>query len=459
MDPTHGKDFAFGAGATESVLHPAVAVAMIVAALLMLLLPRKYVVLPFLFCIFLTPRDQQLVVAGFHIFVMRILILTGWARLMWWKFIQGKSLFSARWNSVDNAFLWWAICRATAFVLLYHEPAAVSNQVGFLWDALGGFFLLRYLIHDQADIRRVIQAFAVLAILLGAAMLNEKVHNQNIFGILGGGSPLVPETRNGSIRAQATFAHALCAGTFGATLLPLFLWLWDAGKSKILAALGMAAAIVMAVASSTSTAVMAAGGAVVGLCFWPLRTRMRWVRWGIVFGLLALNVVMKAPVWFVIGHIDITGSSSSFERAYLIDTFLRNFKDWWLVGTSNYASWGFDMWDLCNQYVAEGETGGLLTFIFFIAIISRSFARIGKARKLAKGNRKREWSLWLLGVALFSHVVGFFGISYFDQTRIAWYALLAIISAATAEALKVKTEIREVLPEITAEPALAEAMQ
>ena len=46
-----------------------------------------------------------------------------------------------------------------------------------------------------------------------------------------------------------------------------------------------------------------------------------------------------------------------------------------------------------------------------------------------------EWLLWLIGVALFSHCVGFFGISYFDQTRFAWYALLAIISAATAPRL------------------------
>jgi hypothetical protein len=31
--------------------------------------------------------------------------------------------------------------------------------------------------------------------------------------------------------------------------------------------------------------------------------------------------------------------------------------------------------------------------------------------------------------------VGFFGISYFDQTRMAWFALLVIIVAATAPVL------------------------
>jgi hypothetical protein len=33
---------------------------------------------------------------------------------------------------------------------------------------------------------------------------------------------------------------------------------------------------------------------------------------------------------------------------------------------------------------------------------------------------------------MFSHLVGFFGISYFDQTRVSWFALLAMIMAATA---------------------------
>jgi hypothetical protein len=36
-----------------------------------------------------------------------------------------------------------------------------------------------------------------------------------------------------------------------------------------------------------------------------------------------------------------------------------------------------------------------------------------------------------LGASLFANVVAFFGISYFDQTIVAWYALLAMIYAAT----------------------------
>ena len=68
-----------------------------------------------------------------------------------------------------------------------------------------------------------------------------------------------------------------------------------------------------------------------------------------------------------------------------------------------------------------------------MALICIAFSKIGAARKAVEGDRDKEGYFWLLfGSALFSHIVAFFGISYFDQTRISWFALLAIIVTATA---------------------------
>jgi hypothetical protein len=167
------------------------------------------------------------------------------------------------------------------------------------------------------------------------------------------------------------------------------------------------------------------------LLFWPFRERMRVVRWAIVLGLVALQLVMHAPVWYVIARVDLAGGSSSYHRAVLIDYFVRHFGDWWLLGTKSNADWGADMWDTCNQYVQEGEEGGLATLVAFLAMLVISFRWIGKARRSVRGNRSQELYYWIFGAALFSHIVGFFGISYFDQTRMAWYALLAMISATT----------------------------
>jgi hypothetical protein len=170
---------------------------------------------------------------------------------------------------------------------------------------------------------------------------------------------------------------------------------------------------------------------VAGICFWPLRGRMHTVRWVLVILLVACSLAMKAPVWFLIARVSLVAGNSGYHRAELIDMFIRHFKDWWLVGTNKQATWGWDMDDLCEQWVAEGETGGLATLVCFILLIACSFSRIGKARKRLSKAPKLEWLLWLIGVALFSHCVGYFGISYFDQTKYSWFALLCIITVVT----------------------------
>ena len=43
--------------------------------------------------------------------------------------------------------------------------------------------------------------------------------------------------------------------------------------------------------------------------------------------------------------------------------------------------------------------------------------------------------MWILDVTLFTNCVGFFGISYFDHTKMMWFAFLAIVAAATAPIL------------------------
>src|SRR5712671_2890606 len=426
------ENFRFGGGASETILHPIVLVAMLIAIALIFLLPRKYIIWPFLYSAFLVPLGQSVLVGGLHFFVIRIIILTVAVRMLASRLTSPEGLFSDRFGTLDIVFLAWASCRALAGVLVFSfNSGALVYQGGFLLDAIGGYFVLRYLICDDEDIFRTLRVFATVSFVIAGCMLFEKVHQLNVFGLLGG-VRTVPEMRGGSVRAEGPFQHELLAGTFAATLVPLFFLLWQEGKARFLAVLAVIAATVMVITSHSSTSVMAYGAALLGVCAWPLRRHMRLVRWGFVLTLISLHLVMKAPVWFLIARIDIVGGSSGYHRAMLVNDFIQHFRDWWLVGTAENARWGNTMWDLCNQYVAEGQLGGLATFLCFLALIYVCFSRIGTARQSVQGDRQKEWYFWLLGVTLFSHVVGFFGISYFDQTRVSWFALLAMIITATA---------------------------
>lgn len=421
----------FGGGFAETSLSPIVIAMMIVAILLILCLPRKYVVAPVLLAIFLIPLGQQVYLLGVHWFVSRIIILAGLGRVMMGK--KG-SLFAGTYNSIDRAFIASVVCEMVAFVLLFRDGSALINQFGFMIDYLGAYILLRALLRDHADVYRALKCLAALTVIMGFTMMREQQTMVNMFGSIGGA--IVPLVREGKIRSQGAFAHSLTAGTFAATLVPMFLLLWFGGKAKLWAAAGLVGCTVMTLCSNSSTPLLGYVAGLFSICFWPIRNRMRMVRWVLVIGLVCLHLIMKAPVWFLLAHIDLTGGSSGYQRAELIDQCIRHFRDWWLIGTKDAGTWTWDMWDAQNQYVQIAETGGLSALVYFIVLIKRMYANLGNARKQIQDSKRQQWALWLLGSAVFAHLAAFFGINYFDQARVNWFVLVAAICAFTVPILQ-----------------------
>ncbi len=218
----------------------------------------------------------------------------------------------------------------------------------------------------------------------------------------------------------------LYAGVFAGVLIPLFLWLWTEGKSRMAAFAGLAGATAMVITSYSSTSLLAYGGSLVGLAFWPLRKQMRLVRWGFALTLVALHMVMKAPVWALIARVDLTGSSSGWHRYYLVDNCIRHFSDWWLLGYKYYNDWGWGMWDLCNQFVAVALTGGLVTLVFYVAIFSRSFGAIGTARKQVRRGPRAGMVSLVPGFSPVCQCGGAFGINYMAQMVMGLFSLAGL---------------------------------
>jgi hypothetical protein len=427
-------NYRFGGGGTETSLTLAALVLVLVAALLILLLPRKRLLVPFLLAVFLIPLGQYIVLAGAHIYVQRILILVGLGRLAVSKSQSDTLMFAGGVNNIDRVFVLWAFVHAFAFVLLYGQIAAFVNQGGFLLDAVGGYCFLRFAIRDEDDIRRAGKVFALIAVVVAVGMVVEQRFMINVFSIVGGAAQ--PAMREGRLRSQGPFAHAILAGVFGATAIPLFVRLASVNKDKWLGIAGIAGATLIVVTSASSTALGAYVACIIGLCFWPLRRNMKLVRWATVTTICALALVMKAPVWFLLARVGVVGGSSGFHRAMLVDTCIRRFSDWWLLGANNNQNWGWDMWDTQNEFVAEALRGGLAAVTLFTMIVVRTLGRIGIARKSVDRDFRQSWSMWLLGVMIATHVVAFFGSDYFDQTKFCWFASLAIVSAATVPLLK-----------------------
>jgi hypothetical protein len=430
-------NYKYGGGSAASLLNPLVVVAMILAIILIMVLPRKYVIAPIIFLGFLTPIGQQLYIAGVHLFVLRIIVLVAFIRAIASRPSPEEPRFSGGWNAIDTAFTVYVLANGISVVLLFHDTGSLINQFGYLWDFLLGYYALRILLRSEEDMYTTLKCLALVTVPLAIGMIIEQRSMVNVFGTLGGIAS-VPEVREGKIRSQGAFEHTLMAGVFAATIFPVMFMLWRTGKGKLLGTIGLVGSTVMMWTTNSSTPLLAYIAGIFALLCWPIRKSMRKVRWGIVATLVALQIVMKAPVWFLIGRVDVTGSSSGYHRAALVDQFIRHFFDWWLIGVKDSSDWGLDMWDVQNQYVNIGETGGLLAFIFFILVISRSFGMLGNARKAVDGDTKEEWTLWCLGSAMFANVIGFFGVNYFDQSRIWWFILLAMIAATCSPILQGK---------------------
>ncbi len=429
MGPSHVK---FGGGVSESFLSPAVLLAVLIAGVLICVLPRNKAMVPFLVAGILIPMDQILLIGPAHFPMLRVLIVFGMFRIFKDKASRKVPLFTGGMNRLDITVILLTVFTALNGILLFREMGAVIYQLGNLYTVFGVYFLLRFLIRDDKDIVLAIQTFAYISFAVAAVMTYERATGHNPYAVLGGAEAYQYATlavRDGKIRAQGPFAHSILAGTFGAVLVPLFIALWWKGKKyRKLTILGVVAAAVMTVACNSSTPVLAYAAGLLALCMWPIRRWMRVIRWSIVITLVSLHMVMKAPVWNLINRIDISGGSSGWHRYMLVDQCIRHFSDWWLVGVKDTSVWGWDMWDTANQYVGTADNSGIIPFILLIAVIVYGFKYVGRARRAVSKDKKRALFIWAIGSALFANVVAFIGISYFDQTMMVWYALLAMIS-------------------------------
>jgi hypothetical protein len=445
-------NYYFGGGDDSTSATPLAVLVLLTAIILVFALPRKYAYVPFLIAAMLLPLHVVLLIGSLHFNATRILVLGGWLRLL----VRGNR-FPGRLQPIDKIALCSALCSAVMYSLLWQDLGAVTNRLGFLVTTMGTYFLMRFLVRDRQDVVRVIQTLAVVAIMIAPLMMYEHSSAYNPFWLLG--APEITDIRDGQVRAQGPFGHAIVAGTVGAALLPLFVGLFFyRPRTRLLAAAAVVSSAVMVLASRSSTPVLTSAAAVLGLVMWPARKSMRAVRWGIVIFLLVAQFLMKSPVWFVMTRAGGVMGGSGWHRSMLVDNFVRHFSQWWLVGTRANPDWGWSMWDVDNAYVGAGLSGGLLSFIFFIAVLVYAYKVIGKARKLAEKDPRALGLIWVLGVALFANTVAFFGIVYFDQGIVAWYTLLAMIAVVptfVATAQRLQLQPRAALPQIGAEISVA----
>jgi len=439
----------FGDFYNQTVLHPVGLTAVLMLGAALVLLPRRFAVFPMIIVACSIPSAQRLVVMSLDFSLLRILVLFAWTRL----FLRNEHR-GFKWNRLDTLFAAWIVSGIAIYTLQQGTGSALLNRFGWAFEGFGMYFFFRCILQSFEDLERLVLGFILISIPVAIAFLIEWRTGRNAFSIFGG-VPQITVVREGRLRCQGAFAHAILAGCFWASIMPLMVGDLIQGR-KWLPISGLACSALIVLMCASSTPVMAVLFAIIGLSFYELRHQLRAVRWGF-FGLLfVLHFIMNHPVWHLLARADVVGGSTGYHRYSIMDATINNFSKWWMLGEANPLSWGNeDMRDITNQYIMEALLGGLITLVLFIAGIAVAFGMVGQALRRLEDKSPRHFLVFCVGVSLFVHVVTFFGVSYFGQIIMLWYLNLAIIGSlpricATSPAPETSAEAQRVTENITA---------
>lgn len=204
----------------ETFINPLGLAFTLAMGLLMLVLPRRYALMPVLALMCYMTMGMRFVLAGMNFTMMRILLVFGWTRIL----ARGETR-GLRPHRIDRTILIWMICGTVIYCLMWQTVDALKYKLGSVYTVLGFYFMFRCLVRDREDVERIFKMFAICIVPLAGMMIVEKSTARNLFAAFGG-VPEITTIRNGSLRCQGPFAHPILAGTMGATIFPYMLNLW-----------------------------------------------------------------------------------------------------------------------------------------------------------------------------------------------------------------------------------------
>jgi hypothetical protein len=361
--------------------------------------------------------------------VYRLVLAAGLLRVV----VRREVMFGSI-NTID--ILMVALCGWMMLASFFHQWAPGSGPVytaGVVFNLASVYILTRVLCRDLSELTAVLRIVGFLLVPVALAMTAEHLIHRNLFGVFGGVSESV-YIRDGKIRAQGPFAHPILAGTVGAVCLPLMIGIWRSGRSS--ATIGALACIVIAFASTSSGPLISLMAGVSAILTYAFRQRVWIVRWLAVAAYIAAELLMTRPAYYLISKFDLTGSSTGWHRARLINSAVEHISEWWSVGTDYTGHWmpytldedGRHS-DITNYYLFIGVIAGLPAVLLLVAILWRGFVYVGQCVRRATGEfQSQRFLMWCLGAGLFAHALTSLSVAYFDQSMMFFWLNIAIVS-------------------------------
>jgi hypothetical protein len=405
-------------------LHPIFALLLFIAIMLTLFSKKRTpTIAAFLIIINFVTEAQRLSLSGIDFPLYRLMLVVIFIRI-----ILRKEYIWFQPTKLDRWVLIQVLVVTIASMLRRPSFSTFAYVVSIMIDSLGTYFMVRILIRDYRELKSSVVVMMWISFSMAALFIVERFTGRNPMAIFGAVAATT-WVRGGKMRVQGPYPHVILAGAYWAMNIPLFIAASsERGTKKPLMILAAICGITIVVLCSSSTplvSLMVGLAAVVLYYQRNITNRLKIVMLAAICGLM---LYWNKPIWFLLSRIDFTGGSTGYFRYFLIDSFVRHWKEWILIGTKTTANWGEGLVDVCNQYVATGTNGGLLSLIAFITAIMFAFKYVGALVVESTDDDERRW-YWSLGVSVLVHLFNFIGVSYYAQLVPTWYFTLALCAS------------------------------
>ena len=381
----------------------------------------------------LLPGSNVVSILDFNIFPLRFLEAAAFTRVM----LRNEVALS-RFSNLDKAFVFFYFYKTLVFIL--RGSGGYTYEIGLLVDAFLLYFSFRGLVQTLDEFHAFLRTFAIILMLFFLVVLIQRLTTRNLFEFIGlRGQAL--EFREGIPRLAGTFRHPILMGSFGAIFMPLYIGLFFEGENRQRSVMGILSCGGIIFLSNSGGPLSSAVVGIIGWVAWVFRNKMNAVRIGIGIALVFLIAYMKAPIWYLPAKISQLTGGGGWHRSHLLDMAIKDLHKWWLAGidireTAHWFPYTLGIHggaDITNQFVAFGISAGIGAIFLFIYILILSYKNVGEAlvvvRCGSKEDRRKEFIVWGLGVAITVHISNWFGVPYFDQTITGWLMHLAVISS------------------------------
>ena len=405
----------------QNTVHPVGLAALALACALIAFGPMRMIPLVLLGLAVYIPSAQRLVLAGADFAFLRLGIMVALVRLG----TTGR-LLDFRFGWIDGLVAAGTLAKVALMPVTTGQMGILIQQIGSAFDTLGMYLVARATLRSIEDIGRLAVQSLVLCLPVALIFGIEKATGRNMLSVFGG-IPLLTDVREGKLRCQGAFAHAILAGCFFVALLPHWLASWRArGHAKWVAPAGFLLTAVIVVCCASSTPAAALLFVLAAFAAYPFWMHLRIVWMGALALGTALHFVMNHGIWHLIARIDLVGGSTGYHRFHLIDKAIAHFHEWWMVGTISTRHWGWGLQDVTNQYILEGVRGGVWAMIALIVAIVLALRACGFWLRRLPAGSPQHLAVYGIGASIFAQMAIFLAVSYFGQTIMIWYLTIAM---------------------------------